>query len=288
MIDSVRDTLFNLPYVTEHAIMRCPFGTFTDMLKIPSPTRRVKIGLNKMANRNDAAVGDNITSFGLCTSIANPDVAKATLLAAGTLTPQPCVPPLVGKKWGLSKTTVKNHGANALLTHCTLLCPYGGLIKFLHSGQGLHWADPIECGAEESNYDTELIEIATTVAGLAGGLAIGANVINAYRLIRDERYLEAGLTLVPGGTLVKKGAAKVAAKTLGKEILKETAKPKTTAEVLKAIGKGVPENAAETGVKAGIVALATDDKPNTTKTDDQVMKESQSGRIDPQTGKLIL
>ena len=35
---------------------------------------------------------ENIPSFGLCSSLANPEVATATALAEGVLTPMPCIP----------------------------------------------------------------------------------------------------------------------------------------------------------------------------------------------------
>ena len=72
------------------ARLMCSFGVAASSLMVP-PTDQVLCGNHSAANTMDHI--PMITSFGMCMSIANPQVAAATAAALGVLTPQPCIPP---------------------------------------------------------------------------------------------------------------------------------------------------------------------------------------------------
>ena len=76
------------PGITCGARLQCSLGDAPSLLTIPP---------NRNANINDAIPIINIPSFGLCTSISNPQVAAATAAAFGVLTPMPCTP--VTTRW---------------------------------------------------------------------------------------------------------------------------------------------------------------------------------------------
>ena len=76
--------------VVAGAVLTCPFGTMPGQLMVTSQFR-VLAGGRPVATLRDYLGIANITGFGMCTSLANPQVAAATAAALGVLTPQPCV-----------------------------------------------------------------------------------------------------------------------------------------------------------------------------------------------------
>ena len=72
----------------------------------------------------------NIPTFGMCNSLANPQVASATAAALGTLTPQPCIPNIVAP-WQPGKMDVLVENQPALLNTSTCQCLWGGVITIL-------------------------------------------------------------------------------------------------------------------------------------------------------------
>jgi hypothetical protein len=75
----------------------------------------------------------NVPTFGMCQSLANPQVASATAAALGTLTPQPCLPVLSPWTPGASKATVGQVPALDDSSQCT--CSWGGTITVSAAGQ---------------------------------------------------------------------------------------------------------------------------------------------------------
>lgn len=75
-----------------------------------------------------------IPPFGLCQSLANPQVASATLSAQGTLTPQPCNP-VIAAPWtpGSSEVTIDEVAALDDSSQCA--CTWGGSITVTAAGQ---------------------------------------------------------------------------------------------------------------------------------------------------------
>jgi len=70
----------------------------------------------------------NIGSFGMCTSMMNPQVAAATAAALGVLTPQPCMPQATFP-WADTHPKLKAGGVSLLGQDSTLSCLYcpGGI-----------------------------------------------------------------------------------------------------------------------------------------------------------------
>src|ERR1700745_2524352 len=77
--------------VVSGAILTCTFGAMPSTLTV-LPVNRVNCSKMPAANIMDVARRTNIAPFGMCLSLANPQVAAATAAALGVLTPQPCIP----------------------------------------------------------------------------------------------------------------------------------------------------------------------------------------------------
>ena len=112
-------------YVTSGARLTCPFAAGVGSLTV---TRISPLHDNKpLANINDCQPMVNIGSFGMCTTLSNPQVAAATSAALGVLTPQPCIPCIVGP-WKPGKPDTLIDNKPALLNTDTLQCAWGGVI----------------------------------------------------------------------------------------------------------------------------------------------------------------
>lgn len=74
----------------------------------------------------------NVPSFGLCQSLANPQVAAAS--SAGPLVPQPCLP-VIPAPWTPGSTSVTIGGLAALDDSCKCACTWGGTITVSSAGQ---------------------------------------------------------------------------------------------------------------------------------------------------------
>ncbi len=78
----------------------------------------------------------NIMPFGMCQSLANPQVASATAAALGVLTPMPCIP-ATSAPWMPGSPTVLVGGKPALSDSCKLMCNWGGVISISFPGQAV-------------------------------------------------------------------------------------------------------------------------------------------------------
>jgi hypothetical protein len=119
--------------VVTGASMQCTFGTTPATLTV-LPSQMNKAGQKPIATVMDHSPNTNIAPFGVCSSLANPDVAKATAAALGVLTPQPCVP-ATAAPWVPGALKVKVRKMSALLSDCKLTCSYGGMISITVPGQ---------------------------------------------------------------------------------------------------------------------------------------------------------
>ncbi|MBR4515656.1 MAG: DUF4280 domain-containing protein [Lachnospiraceae bacterium] len=119
--------------VTTGAQLMCSFGTTPGNLTATNQ-QTVLIEGKPAATLSDTAPMVNITPFGMCTSLANPQVAAATAAALGVLTPQPCIPAPAGT-WIPSQSTVLAGGTPCLTNDCKLMCSYAGSISIVNPGQ---------------------------------------------------------------------------------------------------------------------------------------------------------
>lgn len=120
--------------VVSGANLMCPFGTTPSTLNATG--QMAALGCTKpVATIMDIAAGSNIPPFGMCTSLANPQVAAATAAALGVLTPMPCMMTPAGP-WQAAKPTILIDGKPILTQEATLLCGMGmGQISITFPGQ---------------------------------------------------------------------------------------------------------------------------------------------------------
>ncbi len=108
----------------------CSFGTAPGTINATSQAACLVEG--KPAATIQDAQPANITPFGMCTSLLNPQVAAAT---AAVLTPQPCMLVPAGT-WTPMKPGVLLGGQPCLTRDSTLMCSNGGgMISITVPGQ---------------------------------------------------------------------------------------------------------------------------------------------------------
>ena len=120
--------------VVQGAVLSCTFGAAPGNLCGTSQPMCLEGG-KPAATIQDVAAGAQITPFGMCSSLANPQVAAATAAAAGVLTPQPCIPMAAGT-WIPVKPGILIGGVPALMQDSQLICGNGmGVITIQSPGQ---------------------------------------------------------------------------------------------------------------------------------------------------------
>lgn len=112
------------------ASVMCSFGLAPASL-IVLPERMVLVEGTPAATIMDSQI-DNVPTFGMCTSLANPEVAAATSAALGVLTPMPCVPVLTPWTPGSPTTLIGKQPALVAGSQCQ--CAYGGVIEIVFPG----------------------------------------------------------------------------------------------------------------------------------------------------------
>lgn len=120
-------------HVCMGAMMMCTFGVAPSTLTV-LPTNRVMTSKVPAATIMDHLPMVNIPTFGMCTSIANPEVAAATAAALGVLTPMPCIP-VTPAPWVPGSPTVLVGKMPALNNTSQLMCTWGGVITITTPGQ---------------------------------------------------------------------------------------------------------------------------------------------------------
>ena len=120
--------------VVSGANLTCSCGTTPAVLKVTG--QRTILGLSKpVATIMDVTPGTNIPSFGMCSSMANPQVAAATAAAFGVLTPMPCTMMPSGT-WQAANPAIMVGRKPILTQEATLLCGVGmGQISIVSPGQ---------------------------------------------------------------------------------------------------------------------------------------------------------
>jgi hypothetical protein len=119
------------PQVNMGAMMACSFGMAPATLVVIEPT--VMAEGPPAANIMDHVPMVNIPTFGMCQSIANPQVAAATTAAAGVLTPMPCIP-VTAAPWTPGDPTVLVRNMPALTQTSTCMCTWAGVITITKAG----------------------------------------------------------------------------------------------------------------------------------------------------------
>ncbi len=114
------------------AMCACSFG-MTPAALIVTPENRVLAGGPPMATIMDCIPMKNILPFGMCSSLANPQVAAATAAALGVLTPMPCLP-VIPAPWMPGSPTILVGGKPALNQNCKLMCAWAGVIQITNPG----------------------------------------------------------------------------------------------------------------------------------------------------------
>ncbi|MBO4578404.1 MAG: DUF4280 domain-containing protein [Paludibacteraceae bacterium] len=122
-------------FVCNNAKMQCSFGMIPGTFIVVDPMRPKLNSAMAIGNVMDNKPMVNITSFGMCRSLANPSVASATAAALGTLTPMPCVPVIPAPWAPPGQVMIAN--VPVLLDNCKCMCAWGGQISFVFPGNAL-------------------------------------------------------------------------------------------------------------------------------------------------------
>lgn len=119
--------------VVNGAQLMCTFGAAPSALTV-LPVNRTLADSQPAANIMDHVPMLNIMPFGVCTSLANPQVAAATAAALGVLTPQPCIP-ATASPWVPGAPTVLIANQPALDNTSKCMCNWAGVISVVMPAQ---------------------------------------------------------------------------------------------------------------------------------------------------------
>jgi hypothetical protein len=121
-------------HVCNGATLTCTFGMAPSTLVV-TPENKVVTSNQPAATIMDNVPMKNIQPFGMCTSLANPQVASATSAALGVLTPQPCIPVTSSAPWTPGSPQVKEGYLITLNSTSMLMCMWAGVITVTVPGQ---------------------------------------------------------------------------------------------------------------------------------------------------------
>lgn len=110
--------------VVTGATLTCSFGLAPSVLNVTSQSK-VMVEGKPLGTVKDSAPNVNIPPFGMCTSLANPQVASATAAALGVLTPQPCTMS-AAFPWTVEQPKIMVCGIPCLCNSAKLTCMTGG------------------------------------------------------------------------------------------------------------------------------------------------------------------
>jgi hypothetical protein len=119
--------------VCNGAVLQCTFGAAPSTMVV-TPENLTNAASQPAATIMDHIPNKNIMPFGVCTSLANPQVASATAAALGVLTPQPCIP-VTTAPWIPGALTVMIKNKPALNNSSKLMCNWAGVISINFAGQ---------------------------------------------------------------------------------------------------------------------------------------------------------
>lgn len=113
--------------VVHGATLTCSAGSAPAALAVVQPLRGVDGDAMLVATVDDFVPMVNIPAFGLCSAMANPQVASATATANGVLTPMPCVP-VIAAPWTAGEQLMDIEGRQALTADGQCACQWSGQI----------------------------------------------------------------------------------------------------------------------------------------------------------------
>jgi len=114
------------------AMCMCSFGVAPSSLMI-TPENKCVTSM-PLATIMDNKPNVNVLPFGMCNSMANPQVAAATAAKLGVFTPMPCVP-VTAAPWAPGSPTTVIGNYPALNNTSKLMCNWGGVIQITNPGQ---------------------------------------------------------------------------------------------------------------------------------------------------------
>jgi hypothetical protein len=114
--------------VCSGAALLCSLGTTAATFSASSQT----VAAPGAAGATTDVQPSNVPAFGLCQSLANPQVAAAS--SGGPLVPQPCQPVITGP-WTPGSTAVTLGGIAALDDSSQCMCAWAGTITVTSAGQ---------------------------------------------------------------------------------------------------------------------------------------------------------
>jgi len=115
------------------ASLMCSFGAAPSSLAV-LPSGHALAG-PPVANIMDHVPMLNVPPFGVCSSLANPQVAAATATALGVLTPMPCIPNTITPWIPTEPLKVMATKLPVLQNTDKLMCLWGGVIQVISPGQ---------------------------------------------------------------------------------------------------------------------------------------------------------
>ena len=113
------------------AMLQCSFGAAPATLMV-TPDNKTLTSM-PIATIMDNIPMKNIMPFGMCSSLANPQVAAATAAALGALTPMPCLP-VIAAPWAPGSPTVLIANKPALNHSSKCMCNWAGVIQITNPG----------------------------------------------------------------------------------------------------------------------------------------------------------
>lgn len=126
--------------LTTGCLLRCNQGNLPAPFNaLPLPGKPVITGL-ATATITEIAPLANIPSFGMCRSLANPQVAAATAAADGHLTPMPCVP-VVPAPWAPPSQILFYAGLPLATVQSKCLCTWAGQISVQQAAEAVMITD---------------------------------------------------------------------------------------------------------------------------------------------------
>ncbi|MFO0612989.1 MAG: DUF4280 domain-containing protein [Polyangiaceae bacterium] len=120
--------------LTTGATLMCTNGLLpTVFVATPKPAPMIQGAL--AAGTIDQILSNNVPTFGMCNSPANPTVAAATSAALGVLTPMPCVPKIAAP-WSPPTVALKHMSLPVATQLSKCMCAFGGSISVVAGPPG--------------------------------------------------------------------------------------------------------------------------------------------------------